>query len=249
MKLAVAVVCGWALSFSACGVRAQALAQHGPTPVSIGTAPPKDAKPIPFHDSKFGVRFQVPAGWSFNTRDGEVSTFHLDARSAPSKAQMRGVASLEFNPFPQSVLSGATFYYSVEKHAKNSECAAQAAPRTGPADIQDIGGMEFRHGHDEQGQICIEQRDEVYTAYRKGACYRFDLAVNTFCAVSSGADELTERQFLDVERQMTDILSTVALDWKKGGAHPVPVPPIVHKEKKDEPELLPRVAPPAHVGS
>jgi hypothetical protein len=246
MKLAaLAVACGW-ICFSA---PAQKIVKHASERVSIDTAPPRDARPTPFRDSRFGVRFQVPPGWSVNTRDGQVSTFRLDAHSAAAKAQMRSVASLEFNPFPHSVLSGATFYYSVERHAKDKECAAQAAPNMEQTDIQDIGGMEFRHGHDERGQMCVEQRDEVYTAFRKGSCYRFDLAVNTFCAVSSGADELTERQFLDVERQMTSILSTVALDWKKGATHPVPVPPIVHKEKKAAPELIPREPPSAHAGS
>src|SRR5579883_1671036 len=75
MKLAaVAVACGCGL-LSVCAAQAQVLAKSEPARISIGTEPPKDAKPIPFHDSKFGVRFQVPAGWSFNTRDGQVSTF------------------------------------------------------------------------------------------------------------------------------------------------------------------------------
>ena len=246
MKNAAAVatfLCGLALSGAG---RAQKLVTGPTKPISVPTAPGPDAHPQPFRDPRFGVRFAVPPGWSVYRKDGEVSTFHSDARSAPRSTVMRGVASLGFNPYPDSVLSGATFYFSVERHAKAAECAAQAAKKPAEADLQDIGGMEFRHGHDEHGQICVEARDEIYTAYRKGACYRFDLEVNTFCSVSSGADDLTERQMIAIEQQMTDILSSVALDWKKNGTHAVPVPPLVRAQPKPEPELLPRTPAAAH---
>ena len=209
--------------------------------VAVPEAPPRDARTLDFHDSHYGVRFSVPIGWTVNRKDGEVSTFHLDARTASPHTQMRGVAAIEFNPFPYSTFSGARFYYSVERHSTDAECAAQA---TGPSisqemkdtqeakdtqeikDTQDIDGMNFMHGHDEHGQICVEARDEVYTAYRKGSCYRFDLAMNTFCSVSSGAQDLTETQLLQIDQRMTDILSTVKLDWSKSGPHPVPVPKL-----------------------
>jgi hypothetical protein len=210
--------------------------------IAVTTAPPPSARPQAFHDSKYGVRFTLPSGWTLDRRDGELSTFHLDARTAPAAAEMRAVASLGFNPLPQSVLAGATFYYSVERHTTPAECATQPPPET---DIQDIAGMEFRHGHDEHGQICTEARDEVYTAFRKGSCYRFDLTVNTFCRISSGADDLTEADLISVEQQMTNILSTVTLDWNRSAApHPIPVPPVAsHKKKKADPELIPRVTP------
>ena len=215
---------------------------------AVPSAPSMDARAQSFHDSKYGVRFDVPAGWSFARKDGEVSTFHLDALDAPPKAEMRGAASLGFNPYPQSVLSGATFYYSVERHAKDSDCAAQVETAGFQPDVQDIAGVEFRHGHDEHGGICVEERDDVYTAYRKGSCYRFDLEMNTFCSVSSGAADLTDRQMREVEQSMTNILSTVALDWKKGGAHPVPVPNVSKKPADPQPALLPRPAAPVHQG-
>jgi hypothetical protein len=101
-------------------------------------------------------------------------------------------------------------------------------------DTQDIDGMSFAHGHDEHGHICIEARDEVYTAYRKGSCYRFDLAMNTFCSVSSGAMDLTDMELEQIDKRMTDILSTVKLEWTKTGPHPVPVPKLP----------VPEVAPP-----
>lgn len=197
--------------------------------VAVPDGPPATAHKQAFRDGHFGVRFQVPEGWSLAKRDKEVSTFHLDARTAPPKARMRSVAAIEFNPFPYSTFSGALFYFSVEPHTTDRECAQQATgPIKGPRlkDTQDIGGMSFAHGHDEHGQICVEARDEVYTAYRKGACYRFDLAMNTFCSVSSGASDMTDTQLEQIDQRMANILSTVKLDWEKTGPHPVPAPKL-----------------------
>ena len=207
--------------------------------VAVPEAPPKNSKVLEFRDGHYGVQFRVPLGWTVNRKDGEVSTFHLDARSASPHTQMRGVLAIQFNPYPYSTFSGARFYYSVERHSTDAECAAQA---TGPVlghtsldaphldtqhvDTQDIAGMNFVHGHDEHGNVCVEARDEVYTAFRKGSCYRFDLAMDTFCGVSSGMQDLTDTQVEQIDRRMTDILSTVKLDWSKSGPHPVPVPRV-----------------------
>jgi hypothetical protein len=202
------------------------LAQKTKGPITVPLVADAAAKELSFHDSKFGVSFRVPPGWEFTRKDGEVSTFHADARSAPSTALLRGVATLSFNPFPRSTLSGALFYYSVEPHSTDVECEKQATAGhlDGKRDLQDIGGMTFTHGRDESGMICTEARDQIYTAYRKGACYRFDLALNTFCGVSSGAQELNDPEFRDIEQRMTGILSTVVFSWEKTGASLVPLP-------------------------
>ena len=209
--------------------------------VSVPVVPPPQAKTQVFRDGHFGVRFYVPEGWALNRKDGQESTFHLDARTAPIHSKMRSVAAIQFNPYPLSTFSGALFYFSVEQHTTDAECANQA---TGPLarvrDTQDIGGMNFVHGHDEHGRICVEARDEVYTAYRKGSCYRFDLAMNTFCSVSSGAADLTDRELEQIDGRMTDILSTVKLDWTKEEPHPVPVPRLqAAPEPQPERERMP----------
>jgi len=226
------------------------LAQHK---IVIPTAPPTKATTQDFKDGHFGVKFQVPPGWSLNRKDGQVSTFHNDARSASSGAQVRGIASLDFNPFPSSTLSGAVFYFSVTPHSTDVECAKEATPEDPPAesptDVQDIGGMQFTHGHDEHGEICVEARDEVYTAYRKGSCYRFDMEINTFCAISSGAQEITDHQLQNLNQRMADILSTVTLDWTKTPAHPVPAPvsPVVGQRPVPKPQTKPVADPKAAV--
>ncbi len=209
--------------------------------VSVPDEPPPNAKSQVFRDGHFGVRFEVPGGWTLARKDGQVSTFHLDARTASRKAMLRSVVAIEFNPYPYSTFSGALFYYSVAPHTSDAECSRQATgfgskavfEQDAARDVQDIGGMNFAHGHDEHGQICVEARDEVYTAYRKGSCYRFDLAMNTFCSVSSGAADLTQDQ-------LADILSTVKLDWEKTGPHPVPAPKV---------PLTPVIAPGEHTAA
>jgi len=213
---------------------------HARTP-DISTAPPPSASDRDFRDSKFGVRFRVPPGWDFNRKDRQVSTFRLDARSAVPRSEMRAVANIDFNPYPLSTLSGALFYFSVERHTTDAECERQATGFAASSadqhndthsDLQNIGGMDFTHGHDEHGKICVEARDDVYTAFRKGSCYRFDLTVNTFCSVSSGALDLSDSQMRDIEQRMTHILSTVVLDWEKTGPRPVQVPAIPAPQRR-----------------
>lgn len=219
---------GLMLVFGVCwaGAWAQGSGKKVPKLITVPAEPAATDQAQVFKDPHFDVTFSVPPGWEVSRKDGRVSTFHMDARSAPPTAELRGVAILDFNPFPQSTLSGALFYFSVEKKTSDVECARQATGGvSAPAkDVQEIGGMPFTHGHDEHGGICTEARDEVYTAYRKHACYRFDLAMNTFCSISSGAREITDEQVREIEKRMTDILSTVSLGWEKSGPNAVPVP-------------------------
>jgi len=221
---------------------AQPLMKPG-KPVPVPQAPPSNAAPQSFLDKHYHVSFRVPPGWELNQKDGRISTFHMDARTAPPKARLRSVALIDFNPFPYSTLAGALFYFSVEPRSTDAECAQQATAtpvaeatssreESAPhKDVQDIAGMPFTHGHTELHGVCIEARDEIYTAWRKHACYRFDLTINTFCPEGSGAQPISESQIHDINERMTKILSTVELGWEKAAPHPIPVP-----EQPAEPE-------------
>ena len=167
-----------------------------------------------FHDAKYGVRVQVPAGWNFTQKDGELSTFHLDARSAGRKAQLRAVATLAFNPYPASTFSGALFYFSVQPQTSEAECATEASGKTTPKEAR-VNGVIFAYGHDEHGTICVEARDEVYTTRRADSCYRFDLVMNSFCGGEvSGAEDMTQAQMDDIRKRLESILNTVVIDAK-----------------------------------
>jgi len=179
-------------------------------PVVEPTMPPAH----PFHDVRYGVTFTVPTAWDLTRKDAEVSTFNLDARSVARTTQLRAVASIDFNPHPNSTFSGALFYFSVTPHLTPSECSAQAtaqAPRT--ASTAEIGGLPFTHGYDEHGGICTESRDEIYTTPRNNSCYRFDAVINTFCGGDvSGVQDITPYELDAVRHRMQKILDSVHFD-------------------------------------
>jgi hypothetical protein len=226
-------------------------------PIPVPESEPADASPQPFIDKQYKVRFTVPRGWEIARKDYQVSTFHLDARSAPPNAKLRGLAMLDFNPYARSTLAGALFYFSVEKNTTDVECSTQATQPSGGAnnpadfasaspastetstpanhkDTQDVAGITFAHGHDEHGQICIEARDEVYTSWHKHSCYRFDLAMNTFCAESSGAQPISPEQIRAVDQRMADILSTVTFGWQNTPPHPIVAPQVPEEQPREK---------------
>lgn len=175
-----------------------------------------------FHDPAYKVSFDYPANWNFSQTDREISTFHLDARSAPRNASMRAVAAMPENPYPLSTFSGAYIYFSVTPRSSESACARQAAPPKGAGTKASrvtskvtIADIAFTHGHDDQREICTVQRDEVYTTLHRGACYRFDLAINNFCGGQvSGVKDITDKELDQVRLRLESILSTVRFDPK-----------------------------------
>lgn len=177
------------------------------------SSPPEPPTPAArrFSDSRYRVAFEIPSAWNLSRRDGEVSTFRLDARSAPLSSQLRGVATIAFNPYPQSTFSGALVYFSISSRTSDADCARQAfLPLRRPTTTTGINGVSFSHGYDEHGGICIESRDDVYTAYRGKACYRFDLVVNTFCGGEvSGVRDMNHAEMEDIRARERKILNSI----------------------------------------
>jgi hypothetical protein len=173
-----------------------------------------------FHDPIYHLSFDYPANWTASHADGEISTFHLDARSASPRAIVRAVVAFPENPFPASTFSGAYHYFSVTPHSSSSACARQAEPppnssRKFPAKptSTQIAGIPFTHGHDEVKDICITQRDEVYTTFRRGVCYRFDLSINNFCGGEvSGVKDISPQELDQIRSRLESILNTVRFD-------------------------------------
>ncbi|MDP9039030.1 MAG: hypothetical protein M3O02_07120, partial [Acidobacteriota bacterium] len=169
-----------------------------------------------YHDPSYKISFDYPANWTFTQRDHEISTFRLDARTADRKTMLRAVTAIPENPYPSSTFTGAFVYLSVTPHTNEAKCAGQAAASgSDKRDVARIGGMSFVHGHDEQRHICTVERDEIYTTYRKGACFRFDLAINNFCGGEvSGVKDVTQQELETVRSRMEAIVSTVRFDPK-----------------------------------
>lgn len=195
---------------------AQGLSAQVRIPSSAPVPDPSTPPASVFHDAKYGVNFKVPAGWTLTRHDAEVSTFAFDVRTAPTSAQMRGLASIAFNPHPASTFSGALFYFSITPRTTEAQCRDQAsaqAPRA--VETASIAGASFAHGYDEHGTICTEARDEIYTAQRNNACYRFDLVVNTFCGGEvSGIRDISAKELNAVFKRLQSILDTVSFDPK-----------------------------------
>jgi len=189
-------------------------------PLMAQTEPAHDAAAVhTFHDPIYKVSFDYPANWNFSVTDHEISTFHLDARSAPASMGMRAVVAIPENPFPASTFSGAYFYFSATARASGSSCVRQAAPPAGGSgtarEAVHVAGIPFTRGRDEQKGICTTQRDEIYTAYRHGACYRFDLSINNFCGGDvSGVKDITPKELDQVWGRLEFILNTVRFDVK-----------------------------------
>ena len=76
-----------------------------------------------------------------------------------------------------------------------------------------INDISFAHGHDQIKDICITQRDEIYTTFRRGACYRFDLSINNFCGGEvSGVRDISPSELDQVRTCLQSILSTARFD-------------------------------------
>ncbi len=183
------------------------------------TEPDEPEHPTPaatdFHDAKYRLGFHVPAGWNFVRKDGALSNFGVDVRTTNRQLDVRGVASLNYNPYPVSTFSSATFYYSVVPRATAAVCAAQATTsHLKPRPDVHVAGIAFKHGKDEHGAVCTESRDEVFTAMQGKSCLRFDLVVNTFCAQSSGAMEISGSQLSDIDTRLANILGSLKIDGK-----------------------------------
>ncbi len=179
--------------------------------------PDEPARTLPpatdFRDRTFGVTLHIPSGWNFERKDGVLSNFGVDVRNTNRRLMVRGVASLNYNPYPYSTLAGATFYYSVLPRSNVAACTAQVS--TGPMQPEpdlNIGQVPFKHGHDQHGTICTEARDQVFTTMRRASCLRFDLLVNTFCSQTSGAMDLSPKQLGDIEGRLGDILRSATIN-------------------------------------
>jgi hypothetical protein len=189
------------------------------TPVLLAQRPAAELATPPastFHDSRSGITFQVPAGWSLTRKDGEVSTYARDVHSTLKSSQVRAVVNIAFNPYPQSTFSGAYLYLNYAPHSIQADCDRQtAALKPGhPISTKQIGGVTFSHGYDDHGSVCIESRNEIYTAMHNNACYRFDLVIHNFCGEVSGVRDISQKELDNVRQRLESILNSVQFDTK-----------------------------------
>jgi hypothetical protein len=193
---------------------------HRSTQIPGFTVPdePKNITPkeSEFRDGKYKLHFHLPAGWDIARKDGILSNFGTDTRTARKGLEVRGVAALNYNPYPPTTFSGALFYYSVLPHATADTCSSQTskAPMKSAGAIT-IDGVTFQHGHDQHGAMqCIESRVDAFTTLRGNTCVRFDLVINTFCGSTSGSIDVGPQQLGDIQTRLANILGSVRFDKK-----------------------------------
>ena len=164
-------------------------------PFLQGKPPPRPHHPTRAHLPRRALRrlLSVPAGWNLTRKDGEVSTFPLDARTAAHTAQMRAVASITFNPHPHSTFSGALFYFSVTPARHRQPVRRQASaqrPTHRHHDTDRRRPLHPRLRRTRRHLHRIPRRDLHHL--RNDACYRFDLVINNFCGGDvSGVQDIT----------------------------------------------------------
>jgi len=216
MKRAFLIPLAALAGLAAAPLHAQSVVRPVPPIPPLSVPDPTTPEASAFHDSRYGVSFLAPAGWTLTRRDAEVSTFVNDAHPASSSTRMRAVATIAFNPHPTSTFSGALFYFSVTPRSNDHDCHQQASDTAAHiTSTEQVGGVSFTRGYDQRGKICTESRDEIYTALRNGTCYRFDLVINTFCGGDvSGVREISQQELDAVRNRLESILSTVHFDSK-----------------------------------
>ncbi|MBS1813994.1 MAG: hypothetical protein JSS87_03865 [Acidobacteria bacterium] len=168
-----------------------------------------------FTDKKYKIKFELPGGWDMERKDGYLSNFSHDTRNTTGDLDVRGVAAINYNPYPPTTFSGALFYYSVKPHSNALDCEAQSrVGKLKAAGSVVIDGVTFHHGKDEYGIGCTESRDDVFTTLRGNECIRFDLVINTFCQTNSGSIEISGKQLGDIQSRLAKILGSVRFDKK-----------------------------------
>ena len=200
-------------------VQAQVPIPRSPKDLPGFTTPKEPVKLNPaaraFIDKKYKLRFQLPGGWDMERKDGYLSNFSHDTRNTTGDLEVRGVAAINYNPYPPTTFSGALFYYSVKPHSNALDCEAQSrVGKLKAVGTVEIDGVTFHHGRDEYGMGCTQSRDDVYTTLRGKSCIRFDLVINTFCQANSGSIEISGNQLGDIQSRLAKILGSVRFDRK-----------------------------------
>ena len=99
-----------------------------------------------FHDPTYHLSFDYPANWTFSRTDREISTFHLDARSAPASTNPRRRRDAGESLPRVHLLRGLRL---LQCHAARlaASCAAAKAPRSSATFPTKPGARNLRRRH------------------------------------------------------------------------------------------------------
>ena len=160
----------------------------------------------------------LPADWNFTRRDGEVSTFRLDARSAPRSANSAPSPAMPSThspppPSPEPRL--------LQRHSRASppppalrrpRPPSPHRPRHHPAKTRSRRPLHPRLRR--AGRHLHRSRDEIYTTFRTAPATASTSPSTTSAAAKSAASKTSPRPNRPVRNRQESILNTIRFDPK-----------------------------------
>jgi hypothetical protein len=172
---------------------------------------PAFAQTATFADPSTGVSFQYPKDW----QRADSSQFYLPTGMIPQKAQVRGAVVWKAGEPPKTNLTGAQFLYAFDKNASSAACLHprnEGDSATPTIDTVKMGSISYAHNRSEEGGMCHQEQEDVYTVYRSNACYLFDLSIHTICSgVVDGMRDATPLELAEARAKLVDILKAVQI--------------------------------------
>jgi hypothetical protein len=171
-----------------------------------------------FSDEAGGVNFQYPRRWILSELNKYPFASSLTRHSITPRAMVY-VGNADSNPYPNTTLVGAEFLYAARPAASIEACSEMIVDREWPdAKLlapERLNGVIFAHAKSADNWTCHYLREDLYSTYRGGTCYLFDLAVETECfGAVDGMRELTSTERAEVQATLEHILSTVSIREK-----------------------------------
>jgi len=208
--LGVGWLAGVALICAACTLPAQGVTPLNPTTMQ-------------FTDPAHGVSFTYPASWTFD----KSQPFYMFLAISPANDEPdmgRGSALIYsksvpgVTPWPKTWFEGVELGYDEHDVPTSDACLVLAKPVNSwvPIDHVDevtIQGKPYWHGTTSGSGAGHELREDIYTLYSSGYCYRFDLAVSLSSANQDvpGPRELTAAEKVHVDASLRSVLNSVRI--------------------------------------
>jgi hypothetical protein len=171
-----------------------------------------------FSDETGGVKFQYPQRWILSEGNKYSVATSLTRQGIPPRAAAY-IGNADSNPYPNTTLVGAEFLYAPRPAASNEACSEMIVNKEWPdAKLlapESFNGVTFAHAKSADNWTCHYLREDLYSTYRGGTCYLFDLAVETECfGAVDGERQLTSAETADIQATLNKILSTVSIHEK-----------------------------------
>ena len=205
---------GW-LAGAALICAASTLPAQGVTPLNPTT--------MQFTDPAHGVSFTYPASWTFAMSQPfymllAISPANDSPTMGPGSTLIYSKSIPGMTLAPDTMFDGMEFAYDVHNVPTSDACLVLAKPANSwvPIDHVDevtIQGKPYWHGTTSGSGAGHELREDIYTLYSSGYCYRFDLAVSLDSANQDtpGPRRLTAAEKVQVDASLQGILNSVRI--------------------------------------